>query len=247
MKKRFLAALLALTMTAACLTACGGENNTEDKQQTTTTTTAETTTTTEKETGVIDTITITKATTTKNNAGPPPSEIPQDVNPGQWHEDSETTTTTTKKATTTTTTTKAKTTTTKAKTTTTKAKTKATTKATTTKADMKAAAEAAFTKVKKTAIEYGWTISKTFVNRSTDTQYGIYFMVDIAIGADGESHGAVNTIKAETNGKTIVIQTCDLEYGRNGQTDTNYDHFCYPGPLEDILVYLKENGVKKKQ
>ena len=130
MKKRFLAALLALVMTAACLTACGGENKTEDKQQTTTTTTEETTTTTteettttaEKETGVIDTTTTTKVTTTKNVAGPPPSEIPQDVNPGQWHEDSETTTTTT--TTKAATTTKPKTTTTKAKTTTTKATTK---------------------------------------------------------------------------------------------------------------------------
>ena len=96
MKKRFLAAVLALTMTAACMTSCGGENKTEDKQEATTTTTAETTTTTEKENGVIDTTTTTKVTTTKNVAGPPPSEIPQDVNPGQWHEDSEKTETTTK-------------------------------------------------------------------------------------------------------------------------------------------------------
>ena len=125
MKKRFLAAVLALAMTAACLTACGGENKTEDKQQTTTTTTEETTTTTEKETGVIDTITTTKATTTRSKMAPP-SEIPQDLNPGQWLEDSETTTTTT--TTKAATTTKPKTTTTKAKTTTTKATTKATTK-----------------------------------------------------------------------------------------------------------------------
>ena len=118
MKKRFLATVLALVMTAACLTACGGENKTEDKQETTTTT-QEDTTTTEKETGVIDTTTTIKATTTRVT-GDAPSEIPpDDVNPGQWHEDSETTTTTTKKATTTTT---------KAKTTTTKATTKATTK-----------------------------------------------------------------------------------------------------------------------
>ena len=129
MKKRFLAAVLALAMTAACMTACGGENNTEDKQQTTTTTTAETTTTTEKETGVIDTFTITKVTPAEGGVVPP-SEIPQDVNPGQWHEDSDTTTTTTTKAKTTTakaTTTKVNTTA-KPKTTTTKATTKATTK-----------------------------------------------------------------------------------------------------------------------
>ena len=125
MKKRFLAAVLALVMTAACMTACGGENKTEDKQQTTTTTTAETTTTTEKETGVIDTTTTTKVTTTRVT-DPPPSEVPQDVNPGQWHEDSETTTTTT--TTKAATTTKPKTTTTKAKATTTKDTTKATTK-----------------------------------------------------------------------------------------------------------------------
>lgn len=113
MKKRFLATVIALTMTAACLTACGGENKTEDKQQTTTTTTAETTTTTEKETGVIDTTTTTKATTqSRAPEGAPEAQVKPD--PGQWHEDSETTTTTTKKATTTTTTTKAKTTTTKA-------------------------------------------------------------------------------------------------------------------------------------
>ena len=249
MKKRFLAALLALVMTTACLTACGGENKTEDKQQTTTTTTEETTTTTEKETGVIDTITTTKATTqSRAPEGAPEAQVKPD--PGQWHEDSETTTTTTKKATTTTTTTKAKTTTTKA--TTTKAKVSTTNgywheDPGITKADLKAAAEAAFAKVKKTAIEYGWKISKTFVNRSTDTQYGIYYRVEIAKGADGESHWSVATIKAETNGKTIVIQSCDLEYGRNGQTDTNYDHFCYDMPIEDVLVYLKENGVKKKQ
>lgn len=255
MKKRFLAALLALVMTTACMTACGGENNTEDKQQTTTTTTAETTTTTEKETGVIDTTTTIKATTTRVAEDAPSEVPPDDVNPGQWHEDSETTTTTTTKATTTTT--KPKTTTTKAKTTTTKATTTKAKVSTTngywhedpgiTKADLKAAAEAAFAKVKKTAKEYGWTITKTLVNRSTDTQYGIYFMVDIAKGAEGEPIKVVETIKAETNGKTIVIQSCALEYGRDGQTDTNYDHFCYPGPLEDILVFLKENGVKKKQ
>ena len=122
MKKRFLAAVLALVMTAACMTSCGGENKTEDKLETTTTTTAETTTTTEKETGVIDTFTITKVTTTKIT-DPPPSEIPQDLNPGQWHEDSETTTTTTTKATTTT-----------AKATTTNVNTTAKPKTTTTKA-----------------------------------------------------------------------------------------------------------------
>ena len=115
MKKRFLAAVLALVMTAACMTACGGENKTEDKQQTTTTTTAETTTTTEKETGVIDTTTTLKVTTAKDGVVPPSEIPPDDVNPGYWHEDSETTTTTTKKATTTTTTTTKAATTTKPK------------------------------------------------------------------------------------------------------------------------------------
>ena len=205
-------------------------------------------------------ITTIKVTTTKVTGGGPP-EIPQDINPGQWIEDSETTTTTTttKAATTTkpkTTTTKAKTTT-KPKTTTTKATTTKAKVSTTngywredpgiTKADLKAAAEYAFAKVKKTAKEYGWTISKTFVNRSTDTQYGIYFLVDIAKGADGEPYRTHLTIKAETNGKTIVIQPYCIEYGRDGRTDTNYDHFCYDVPLEDLFVYLKENGVKKKQ
>ncbi len=260
MKKRFLAAVLALVMTAACLTACGGENKTEDKQQTTTTTTEETTTATEKETGVIDTTTTTKVTTTRSKMGFA-SEVPQDLNPGAWLEDSETTTTTT--TTKAATTTKPKTTTTKAKTTT---KPKATTtKATTTKAkvsttngywhedpgitkaDLKAAAEAAFAKVKKTAKEYGWTISKTFVNRSTDTQYGIHYKVDIFKAADRDMQLSVGTIKAETDGKSIIVKDSALEYGRDGQTDTNYDHFCYDVPLEDTLVYLKENGVKKKQ
>ena len=262
MKKRFLAAVLALVMTAACLTACGGENKTEDKQQTTTTTTAETTTTTtaetttttEKEAGVIDTFTITKVTTTRSKMGFA-SEVPQDLNPGAWLEDSETTTTTT--TTKAATTTKPKTTTTKAKTTTTKAKTTKAKVSTTngywhedpgiTKADLKAAAEAAFAKVKKTAKEYGWTISKTFVNRSTDKQYGIYYMLDIAKGAEGEPEKIANTIKAETNGKTIVIHSSDLEWGRNGQIDTNYDHFCYDHPVEGVLVTLKEYGVKKKE
>lgn len=239
MKKRFLAALLALVMTAACLTACGGENKTEDKQQTTTTTTAETTTTTEKETGVIDTITITKVTTTKNYTAPP-SEIPQDVNPGQWHEDSETTTTTTKKATTTTTTTKAKTTTTKATTTKAKAKT-TTTKAKTTKADLKAAAEAAFAKVKKTAIEYGWTISKTFVNRSTDTQYGIYYRVELT--TDKNMWGEY-TIKAESLNGKVSLQDSELPMGVKTK---DYDSFSITYGIDVSVNFFKENGVKKKQ
>ena len=238
MKKRFLAAVLALVMTAACMTACGGENKTEDKQQTTTTTTEETTTATTAET----TTTTTAETTTTTTA--------------------ETTTTTTTKAATTTK--KATTTTsmpngkaeykiTTIKVTTTKSKMDAPSDIPQdvnpgrwredpgiTKADLKAAAEAAFAKVKKTAKEYGWTITKTLVNRSTDTQYGIYFMVDIAKGADGESHWTVVTIKAESDGKSIIVKGSQLEYGRDGQTDTNYDHFCYDMPIEDILVYLKE-------
>lgn len=239
MKKRFLAAVLALAMTAACLTACGGENNTEDKQQTTTTTTAETTTTTEKGTGVIDTFTTIKVTTTKIT-DPPPSEIPQDVNPGQWHEDSETTTTTTKKATTTTTTTKAKTTTTKATTTKAKAKT-TTTKAKTTKADLKAAAEAAFAKVKKTAIEYGWTISKTFVNLSTDTQYGIYcrFEISEAASADGAHHTASFVIKAEAVSGSVIVQASQTPLGVSVNSE-NYDDFSGKYDISYLIESLKE-------
>ena len=240
MKKRFLAALLALTMTAACLTACGGENKTEDKQQTTTTTTAETTTTTTKnEPDDIVSITTIKVTTTKVTGGASP-EIPQDVNPGQWHEDSETTTTTTKKATTTTTTTKAKTTT-KPKTTTTKAKTKATTKATTTKADLKAAAEAAFAKVKKTAIEYGWTISKTFVNRSTDTQYGIYcrFEISEAASVDGAHHTASIVIKAEAVSGSVIVQASQTPLGVSVNSE-NYDDFSGKYDISYLIESLKE-------
>jgi hypothetical protein len=148
-------------------------------------------------------VTTTKVTTTKVTGGASP-EVPQDVNPGQWHEDPGITA-----------------------------------------ADLKAAAEAAFAKVKKTATDYGWTISKTFVNRSTDTQYGIYFRVDIAKGSDGEQYTVVETLKAETDGKSVTVQACDLEYGRDGQTDTNYDDFCYAGPVEDIINFLKEYGVKK--
>ncbi len=241
MKKRFLAAVLALAMATACMTACGGENKTEDKQQTTTTTTEETTTTTTKnEPDDIVSITTLKVTTTKNNAGPPPSEIPQDVNPGQWHEDSETTTTTTKKATTTTTTTKAKTTT-KPKTTTTKAKTKATTKATTTKADLKAAAEAAFAKVKKTAKEYGWIITETSVSRSTDTQYGIYYRVELT--TDKNMWGEY-TIKAESLNGKVSLQDSELPMGVKTK---DYDSFSITYGIDVSVNFFKENGVKKKQ
>lgn len=66
MKKRLLAALLALAVTAACLTGCGGENKTEDKKEGTTTqattTTGETTTTT-AETTVSEQATTTTTTT----------------------------------------------------------------------------------------------------------------------------------------------------------------------------------------
>ena len=262
MKKRFLAAVLALVMTAACMTACGGENKTEDKQQTTTTTTAETTTTTtaetttttEKETGVIDTFTITKVTPAEGGVVPP-SEIPQDVNPGQWHEDSETTTTTT--TTKAATTTKPKTTTTKAKTTT---KPKATTtKATTTKAkvsttngywhedpgitkaDLKAAAEAAFAKVKKTAIEYGWKIAKTFVNRSTDTQYGIYCLFEIseAASADGAWHSFAIVIKAENINGFAIVQASQTSLGVNAESE-NYDDFSDKFDISYVIKALKE-------
>ncbi len=250
MKKRFLAALLALVMTAACLTACGGENKTEDKQETTTTTTAETTTTTEKETGVIDTTTTIKATTTRSKMDAP-SEIPQDVNPGQWHEDSETTTTTTTKATTTTTT--------KAKTTTTKAATKATTKATTTKAkvsttngywhedpgitkaDLKAAAEAAFAKVKKVAIEYGWTIAETLVNRNTDTQYGIYCKVEISAeaSASGQYDFILFTIKSEIVNNGIRTTFGQIPLG-GPVGSKNYDDYSYCDDISYLIEGLKE-------
>ena len=240
MKKRFLAAVLALVMTAACLTACGGENKAEDKQQTTTTTTAETTTTTTKnEPDDIVSITTLKVTTAKGGVVPP-SEIPQDINPGQWHEDSETTTTTTKKATTTTTTTKAKTTT-KPKTTTTKAKTKATTKATTTKADLKAAAEAAFAKVKKTAKEYGWIITETSVSRSTDTQYGIYYRVELT--TDKNMWGEY-TIKAESLNGKVSLQDSELPMGVKTK---DYDSFSITYGIDVSVNFFKENGVKKKQ
>ncbi len=263
MKKRFLAAVLALTMTAACLTACGGENKTEDKQQTTTTTTAETTTTTtaetttttEKETGVIDTTTTTKVTPAEGGVVPP-SEIPQDLNPGAWLEDSETTTTTTttKAATTTkpkTTTTKAKTTTTKATTTTTKATTTKAKVSTTngywhedpgiTKADLKAAAEAAFAKVKKTAKEYGWTISKTFVNRSTDTQYGIYcrFEISEAASADGAHHTASIVIKAEAVSGSVIVQASQTPLGVSVNSE-NYDDFSGKYDISYLIESLKE-------
>lgn len=226
-------------MTAACLTACGGENKTEDKQQTTTTTTAETTTTTEKETGVIDTTTTIKVTTTKVT-GDAPSEIPQDVNPGQWHEDSETTTTTTKKATTTTTTTKAKTTTTKATTTKAKAKT-TTTKAKTTKADLKAAAEAAFAKVKKTAIEYGWKIAETLVNRNTDTQYGIYCKVEISAeaSATGQYEFVLFTIKSEKVNNGIRTTFSQIPLG-GPVGSKNFDDFPYCSDISYLIEGLKE-------
>ena len=261
MKKRFLAAVLALTMTAACMTACGGENKTEDKQQTTTTTTeevtttttAETTTTTEKETGVIDTFTITKVTTTRSKMGFA-SEVPQDLNPGGWLEDSETTTTTTTKAATTTkpktTTTKAKTTA-KPKTTTTKAKTTKAKVSTTngywhedpgiTKADLKAAAEAAFAKVKKTAKEYGWTISKTFVNRSTDTQYGIYCLFEIseAASADGAWHSFAIVFKAENINGFAIVQASQTSLGVNAESE-NYDDFSDKFDISYVIKALKE-------
>ena len=67
MKKRFLAALLALAVTAACLTGCGGENKTEDKKEGTTTqatTTTEGTTTTGETTTTEGTTTTGETTTT---------------------------------------------------------------------------------------------------------------------------------------------------------------------------------------
>ena len=275
MKKRFLATVIALTMTAACLTACGGENNTEDKQQTTTTTTEETTTTaTTSETTTTTTsmpngkaeykITTIKVTTTKDEGRRPP-EVPQDVNPGQWLEDSETTTTTTttKAATTTkpkTTTTKAKTTT-KPKTTTTKAKTTAmpkatTTKATTTKAkvsttngywredpgitkaDLKAAAEYAFAKVKKTAAKYSWTISKTFVNRSTDTQYGIFFIISNPKGPDGEDSLYWLVLKAENQSGKVIVRVTERSITAPKDSSTEYEYYTNSVDVDEFLEYL---------
>ena len=239
-KTKILCALTALTM-ALSLASCGGDNKTEDKQETTTETTTQQTTT-EKETGVIDTFTTIKVTTTKDK-GRRPSEVPQDVNPGQWHEDSETTTTTTKKATTTTTTTKA---TTKATTnaTTTKAKAKTTTtKAKTTKADLKAAAEAAFAKVKKTAIEYGWKIAETLVNRNTDTQYGIYCKVEISAeaSATGQYEFALFTIKSEkvNNGIRTTFGAIPLG-GPVGSK--NYDDYSYCDDISYLIEFLKKRG-----
>ena len=236
MKKRFLAAVIALTMTAACMTACGGENKTEDKQQTTTTTTAETTTTTTAE------------TTTTTTA--------------------ETTTTTTTKAKTTTNATTSEKTTTTTSMPNGKAEYKITTiKVTTTKitdpppsevpqdvnpgqwrkdpgitkADLKAAAEAAFAKVKKTAIEYGWTISKTFVNRSTDTQYGIYcrFEISEAASADGAHHTASIVIKAEAVNGSVIVQASQTPLGVSVNSE-NYDDFSGKYDISYLIESLKE-------
>ena len=251
MKKRFLAAVLALTMTAACLTACGGENKTEDKQETTTTATTseKTTTTTSMPNGKAEyKITTTKVTTTKGEERRP-SDIPQDVNPGQWHEDSETTTTTTTKAKTTTT--KPKTTTTKAKTTTTKATTTKAKVSTTngywhedpgiTKADLKAAAEAAFAKVKKTAIEYGWKIAETLVNRNTDTQYGIYCKVEIsaAASANGQYDFILFTIKSEVVNNGIRTTFGQIPLG-GPVGSKNYDDYSYCSDISYLIEGLKE-------
>ena len=65
MKKRFLSALLALAVAAACLTGCGGENKTEDKKEGTTT---QATTTTEGTTTTGETTTTTAETTAAEQA-----------------------------------------------------------------------------------------------------------------------------------------------------------------------------------
>ena len=65
MKKRFLSALLALAVAAACLTGCGGENKTEDKKEGTTT---QATTTTEGTTTTGETTTTTAETTVSEQA-----------------------------------------------------------------------------------------------------------------------------------------------------------------------------------
>ena len=241
MKKRFLAVVLALVMTAACMTACGGENKTEDKQQTTTTTTAETTTTTTAET----TTTTTAETTTTTTA-------------------EATTTTTTKAATTTkkaTTTTsmpngKAEYKITTIKVTTTKHKTDAPPEVPQdvnpgqwredpgiTKADLKAAAEAAFAKVKKTAIEYGWKIAETLVNRNTDTQYGIYCKVEISAeaSATGQYEFALFTIKSEkvNNGIRTTFGAIPLG-GPVGSK--NSDDYPYCDDISYLIEFLKKRG-----
>ena len=81
MKKRFLAALLALAVTAACLTGCGGENKTEDKKEGTTTqattTTEGTTTTGETTTTTAETTTAEKTTTTASETTTTTAKAPK--------------------------------------------------------------------------------------------------------------------------------------------------------------------------
>ena len=81
MKKRFLSALLALAVTAACLTGCGGENKTEDKKEGTTTqattTTEGTTTTGETTTTTAETTTAEKTTTTASETTTTTAKAPK--------------------------------------------------------------------------------------------------------------------------------------------------------------------------
>ena len=81
MKKRFLAALLALAVAAACLTGCGGENKTEDKKVGTTTqattTTEGTTTTGETTTTTAETTTAEKTTTTASETTTTTAKAPK--------------------------------------------------------------------------------------------------------------------------------------------------------------------------
>ena len=175
-------------------------------QQPVTTTTAQPTTTTVTTTmpngdaqgggGRNNAVTTTKATTTKGEEERP-SEVPQDVNPGQWHEDPGITA-----------------------------------------EDLKAAAEAAFAKVKKTATDYGWTISKTFVNRSTDTQYGIFFSLENPQGPDGEQWYLEYILKAENKGGKAIITANQQDFG-TPVGSTNYDDYNYSEDIDSLIKFLK--------
>ncbi len=144
-------------------------------------------------------VTTTKATTTKVT-GDAPSEVPQDVNPGQWHEDPGITA-----------------------------------------ADLKAAAEAAFAKVKKTATDYGWTVAETSVNRSTNTQYGIYckFEISAAASTTGEYEFVVFTIKSEVNNNGIDVTFGQIPLG-GPVGSKNFDDFSYWTDISVLIESFKK-------
>ena len=246
MKKRILAVILSMALSAACLTACGEDNKQEkDKAETTTTTTTKNTTAHE----VIV-----------------PTDPGQTTTEGYWHTESTTTTTTTSKTTTTTTTTKKNTTeqyvkplkpeekpnengywhtesttkaTTKATTTTTKATTKKTTTAANKKitaADLKAAAEAELARISAAADEGGWPIVETRVMRNTNTQYGIYakFVAD----SENWSH---TIIKAEVRNGTIAVFYSAQPMG---VTSIDYESYSLEGPIDELIDWLREKRKK---